>query len=970
MDYIMGNVKQVNLYNFTTRDFYTKEELEQRDKFNTLEFYDKNMKDFSKKIAYHTNKGNVDKVADYNKKKDELTALKESIVTSDPNMDANQYKSKVRTLVKENGAVRPFNGNINKVKKVSTFTSTFTRAMGINEDKIETGDFVFTENFIVVSVTADVDKHIQNDVMSQLITYGFTFNNKNYSYAFSGAGQIRTKKLVFVDSKVYENAQDKLYAGLTDKMINDKGGAVAGKLLAYKALSASASVKWEGFNIDECIVVKDFNHMIENVEVEHIDWDYKISDVEKKTIANPFMDGAGIMLDSVHEKNVQFRAPFMKGLLSPFPFDEFIKLHNIDLDTFEVEDAWGKPQSLKGKKVIFTESQFKMKKYFDSWDAYKVAFEKYGCEFAICNEESLDAEDFKDCTLSYQMLQTLHSMEEDEIADITSFTRDKINTINKATNEWYTKDEDGKVHIDEKSKGILLETLGINTDYTYKRPFTSAIQLASHKMLFDKYVQQSILNTRDSLVEDVKGGKLLMEGSRTVYMLPDFYAFCERLFLGDDNSKGLLNADEVSCALYDGNIKLNLLRSPHLYLEHCIHTNKRSEELSKWFKTNGVHVSVNSTASHQLAADWDGDTSLIIPAIEAYKSSYTFVRVAERHMHDVKVLDYKMSKGTPIEIDKKEIIKALKNSFKANIGTISNQITKILNQDKVTQEDLNLVKLLKMKNNFVIDFAKTNFDPKITDEDLKEQLRTIKEMELPYFFKFAKDKKHKDILQEGEKNEVSDANGSVMNRICKSFSSGFIKADFAKDGGFDNMLLAFDKKVDVENDISKAIINTYNEFVNKKSNTTKMMQEIEGQDDDALKFYIKSNKVTELQDKLLAVCDSKRVIVDVLVHYLYKKFYTPYKMDKDGKESRQRIYKNKNLHMFWEAFGDVLLDNIEQNLINDKKAIQCEWCEKVEVKTSNRQTKCKECAEKAKKIANAKRQAAKRERDALKKNAS
>lgn len=940
----MRKVKQVNLYNFKTSDFYTDEEREQRDKFNVLEFYDKNMSQYEKKVAYHQENDNHEMVADYNNKINDLTALKESILAKELNIDAKQCKSKVRVLVKENKVIRSFNGNIDKVKKVSTFTSTFTRAMGIDEEKIEKGNFAFTENFIVVSVTADVDKHIQNDIMSQLITYGFTFNNKSFTYAFSGAGQIRTKKLVFADAKVYGKAEDKLYAGLTDKIINDKGGAVGGKLLAYKALNASASVKWESFKIDECILVKDFDHMIANVEVEPIDWDYKIGDVEKKTIANSFMDGAGIMLDSLYDKNVQFRAPWMKGLLSPFPFDEFIKLHKIDLNKFEVLDAWDNPQSLKGKRVIFTESQFKMRKYFDSWEAYVIAFKKYSCEFAICNEESLDVEDFKDCTVSYQMLQTLHNMTDDEIGDVTSFTRDKINAINKATNTWYTKDEDGNVHIDEKSKGILLDVLGINTDYTYKRPFTSTIQLASNQMLFDKYVQQSILNTRDSIKEDAKGGKLLVEGSRTVYMLPDFYAFCERLFLNEENPKGLLEADEVSCALYDNDIKLNLLRSPHLYLEHCLHINRRSAKLSKWFKTNGVHVSVNSTASHQLAADWDGDTSLIIPKIKAFKSSYTFVQVAERHMQDVYVLDYKMSKGIPVKIDKKEIIKALKNSFRANIGTISNQITKILNKGEVTEEDLNLVKLLKMKNNFVIDFAKTNIDPKITDEDLKKQLKTIKDMELPYFFKFAKDN-----------SRVSDANGSVMNRICQSFNGGFIEADFAKDGEFGNMLLAFDKKVDLESDISKTIINTYNKFVNDKSNTTKMMQEIECQDDDALKFYIKSNKVTELHNKLLAVCESKKVIVDVLVHYLYKKFYTPYKLSQAGKKSRQRIYKNKNLHMFWEAFGDVLLGNVKLNLGIIQKGKHCSECEVIFEYTSNRQKFCEGCGKKNKSKGTAKR---------------
>lgn len=932
----MKNIKQVNLYNFNTRDFYTEEELKQRNNFNVLEFYNKNMKYYEEKITYYHSINDEEKVVYYQNKIDELDKRKNSITEVEP----SELKSRLRNLVKSNESQRTYNNDINKAKKVSTFSSTFTRALGIDESKIEKGDFAFTDKIIIVKVDKDVDKHIQNDMMSQLIKRGFTFDNKVYQYVFSGAGQIRTKKLVFCEVNTYDKAKDKLYAGLTDEMINSKGGAVVGKLLAYRALSASASVEWskhtgKSFNINECIVVKDFEHTIKDVEVESIDWDYNISDVKTKDIINPVTDGAGIMLESVHNKNIQFRAPWMKGLLSPFPFDEFIKLHKVDLDAFEIEDAWGKPQSLKGVKIIFTESQFKMKNYFESWEAYKIAFKKYKCEFAICNEESLNAADFKDSTIAYQMLQTLHSMTNDEIESITSFTHNKINAINKATNDWYTKDENGDVTINVEAKNILLDVLGVNTDYTYKRPFTNAIQLASDNLLFDKYVQQSILNTRDAMLKDAKAGKLIMEGSRTVYILPDFYAFCEWLFLGEESPEGLLEADEVSCALYDNNFRINMLRSPHLYIEHCIHTNQRSEELSKWFRTNGVHVSVNSTASHQLAYDVDGDTSLLVPEIEAFKSSYTFVKCAERHMQDVYVLDYEMATSGKVEITNKTLVDALKKSFKANIGTISNQITKILNKDTVLEEDLKLVKLLKMKNNMVIDFAKTNFDPPIKKEELKDKLEEIKKIPLPYFFKFAKDTK-----------DVDEVTSSTMNRISARFNEDFDKVKFAKDGTFDGSLMVRDL-VGLNKQVSEAIINTYNEFVNNKANTTQMMQEIEGQDDDALKFYVKSNKIEEFKKQMLSITDDEYLIVDVLINYLYQKHY-----DDKGK----RIYKNKNLHTLWEAFGDVLLHNIDCKLL-DKKQVRCDCCKTVIDKKSNRQTKCEPCAEKAKRIAAAKRKA-------------
>lgn len=949
----MTKTKQVNLFNLKTSDFYTNEERENRNNFNVLEFYDKNIKDWNEKIKYHQSNSNTESVEFYQTKINELDNSKQTIIDAGKT-ESKHFKSELRKLVKENKSTRTYNNDIEKAKKIATFTSSFTRALGINEDRLETENTAFTDLFIVVSVTKDVDKHIQNDIMSQLITYGINFNDKTYTYAFSGAGQIRTKKLVFVDEMAYQKAQDKLYAGLTDDVINKKGGFVVGKLLAYKALSASASVKWDGFDINKCIVVKDFEHIIPNVEVETIDWDYQISDTTKmKDLINPVMDGCGIMLPTVYNKNIQFRAPWMKGLLSPFPYDNFIELHNINLDTFTVEDAWGTTQSLKGIEIIFTESQFKARKYFDSWDDYVKAFEKNKCEAAICNEESLDEDDFKDSTISYQMLQTLYNMTTDEIEDITSFTRQKIEDINVATNKWYQKDDEGNIVIDLEAKKTLLNLLGVDTDYTYKRPFTNALKLANEKLLFDKYVQQLILKSRDAMVEAARAGKLIMEGSRTTYILPDLYAFCEWLFLEKTSPEGLLEANEVSCALFNDGVEVDMLRSPHLYIEHCIHTNRNNDKLSEWYITKGTYVSINSTASFVLAYDNDGDICQLVPAIEEYKSSNTFVNVAKRHMQGVYVLDYEMATSDKVIVDKKAIVKALKNSFKANIGTISNQITKIFNKDSITDNDLKLVKLLKMKNNFTIDFAKTNFDPKIEDEKLNKEFDEVKKLELPYFFKFAKNKKHKekDKLKENEKNEVADKNNSVMNQISTSFKD-FTSAKFARNGKFDYTLLT-SGSVDLDNEANKEIISVYEKFVNAKSNTMSVTQEIEDIGDVALKFYVKSSKVDELKAKLMDVVNDEKLIVNVLISYLYS----------DHKyEEGQKQYKNKNLNMLWDAFGDVMLNNIDKKML-PKNKVRCGWCKIIVDKKSNRQTKCESCADKAKRVAASKRQAKCRAKD-------
>lgn len=962
-EYIMSiNTKQVYFWGLKTSDFYTVDEKEIRDNFSLLEFYELNVKSYLEKVEYYTGIGNLDKAEEYREKIAALQNAKDELldgkVVDDLKQEAKSYSKKLRDMVKANNSKRQYNGNLEYARRIGQFTSSFTRALSVDEELFSNFDVPFTDNILIIEVGKDVDNHLQEHIMTQLINDNLEFNDKTYIYAFSSAGQIRTKRLLFVEEKAYEKVQDKLYAGMTDEKINAKGGAIAGKILAYKALCNSSSMPWDEyikdktkkFDINRCIVIPDMEHTIRNVDVRKISMDYKMGEgKEFDDLLNPVTDGIGFVHPDFHNKNFQFRAPFMKGLLSPFDWVEFAKDYGIDLDTFTIVDAWGDKQSLKDVDIIFTQSQFKMAKFFDSWQEYKDSFIENECEFVVCDDESLNVEDFKDVTVSYQMLQTLHTLKDGELEGITAYTKKRIVELIESANQWKTTDKDGDIVIDEEKKQLLLEVLGVDGE-SYNRPFIEALTLTDD-MLHDNYVKESIRKRKESMLDNAKKGKLLMEGGRSAYVLPDVVAVGQWLF--NLEITGALEPNELSCKLIDDNTKVDALRSPHLYLEHFIANNvtdkvyddNRKLNINKWYVTNGIYVSINSTSSFQLAYDVDGDKLLVIPS---KGSSKTFVEAAERHMKDILPLSYEMPKGKPVKINNKVIAKTLKKSFKANIGTISNLITKILNKGEVTEDDIKLVAKLKMKNNFLIDYAKTNFDPKITDETLKQQLDEIKKILYPYFFKYVKKSAYKK-----NKNKFASINNSTMNQIANSFNGALPRMQFAT-GEFDYSLYMYDKDIERIDEI----VNTYEEFVNDKSNTMALFNEVTDHiEDDNVTFYLKSNKIQEFKDKLLAVNSNVQVIVDVLIKYLYQKHYI--QVEVDGKVKNKRIYKNKNLHMLWEAFGDVIVDNMKKNLGITKTAKRCGCGELFEAK-SNRQQYCPSCAEKNKRKKDAERQAKRR----------
>ena len=342
--------KQVFLYSIDTSAFYTFEENKIHE--DLLKLYK-----IRKDIKNKKNEINIEKLGI----KNDIDFWNKTI-----NKLISDDKNKLSELLDErlkNNIPRILNENSIKDKNiVALFDSALTRALNLKINELTEDLFILNIYFF--------------QVFHNLVRDGFIFKNEKYVYLTSSAGQIRKKMGVFIKESRLKEIEMKLMCGLTREKINEKGGINTNKFLAYLALNNSATDVWENFDIDKAIIVEDWESVVNGVVDEINEYDYSIVRKEEDVII-PHMDGCGIMLN---EKTRMVRLPWIKGLLVQFPFDKFIK--EKCNGTAIVYDIYGNEHDILKENIqyIFTKSQFKLWKYYSSFEEYKNFFKKYKCK--------------------------------------------------------------------------------------------------------------------------------------------------------------------------------------------------------------------------------------------------------------------------------------------------------------------------------------------------------------------------------------------------------------------------------------------------------------------------------------------------------------------------------------------------------------------------------------------------------------
>lgn len=769
----------------------------------------------------------------------------------------------------------------NDFNLIAVFSNNITRMFGLDDLTEPTRDIIILE-------CKDTDRKL----LRQVIYNGITVNGNKYRFFTASAGQTRLQKIQIIKEELWNKYEKTLMCGLTIDSINKskEKGCNINKFLAYLSLNGSATDEWEGFDIDRSIVIDDFETMVEG-EVDYID--KETFEVTRKTmdIPIPHSDGCGIILPSVSKKNFMIRLQWVKGLLTPVNYLAWIKEYRQvvnEEDRYKITDIYGKVHDLikEDIQIIFSKSQFKMWKYYESWQQYKEWFKKYNCNANICNEED---DNFTQAKLNYQMWQTLIDITDEEI---DYFINPSIEYIKKA-------------HTD---RNIMLDILGATEENKYRNNFQEALKIYP-EMLQEKGIKQQLEDSIEKKRKEVRCGRVNNIDATYTYLLPDVFAWMEFIFNGETSVKGILENGKVSCKLYknskDGqgrNLVVN--RSPHLYREHGCRQNVLSEDTKKWFITDGCYTSCHDLLSKLLMYDVDGDKTLIIS-----DKNDKFYNIAKRNMKGIVPLYYEMGKAKAVEINSKNIYESLATAYDSgNVGKFSNCLTNIWNSGKA-EEYMKEMKIICALNNWSIDSAKTLEMPTAPIEI--EKILEKRFRKVPYFFKYAKNKKN---------TQVYKINKSTVNKFCKKVDDmKNIKFEFGDElGRFDHKILLHNPDIKVV-DINVDIKNKFLELNKRKFNS-----------EDNIKINLFNER---LKSEFFEYCKEINIkvidAVDMIIKYAYVK------------------NKNVNKNRLWSVLGSIILNNMKNNIkksIEDGKYIMCKCCG-TRVKNTNGKVKyCKACA--------------------------
>ncbi|SHK41907.1 hypothetical protein [Desulforamulus aeronauticus] len=814
----------------------------------------------------------------------------------------NKLKKLLDQLIEKYKDVRILNPKkVSKYNMISIFDSYLTRTLNLEYNKL-------TTDLIIIKIK-------KYSILKQLIKRGCIFQDDVYSYFTSSAGQIRQQKIVMIKKSLWEQYKNTLMCGLTEEQINNMEFIIDGekhygcninKYLAYLALCNGATDKWKSFDIDKAIVLPDFETKVEgevdyiekklvteikkkrNKEVAKINY-WEINDKSNRRtmkISITHSDGCGWILPSESSKNFMVRLPWIKGLLTPCDYLTWCKTYNNG--NYKVTDIYGKEWDLQKDDIryVFFKSQFKMSKYYLSWEDYKTKFKDNNCHASKCNVEP-DQNKFKNKHVPYQMWQTLLCMQN---CEIDYFTKDVVDYLTKAYNQ----------------KDFMLDILGANEKKKKKNYLQQALTIYP-ELIKDPFVQTKLSNKINSKKKEAKSGKFELDNIRYTYLLPDVFAWMEYSLGGRKYPVGLLKNGEVSCKLYKDEPEIIVNRNPHLFVEWGIRNNVVDYRNENWFITNGVYTSCHDLISKLLMFDNDGDLAVV-------GTDKKLIEIAKRNTEGIVPLHYEMGVAKPQEINSDNIYTSLVSAFKyGNIGEYSNKLTRLWNSNEY---DIEMIKVICTINNFSIDAAKTLLMPKIKGDMNKKINDVDKKIKLPYFFRFVKDNYREYDLEK--------INNSTVNKICKRIEDiPYKKYDYSQFGHFryDNLLR--NKKIEINHIVIKEY-KRLNQEMQKYfyKNTSMTKEEISSATWETLKYEFNMC----FEENNIKYEDA----VDMIVKYVYK--------NKNERKGRKELLFN--------VFGDAIVQNLKSNI--DTNSILCSKCNKRVKRTSNRQTMCEHCADEVK----------------------
>lgn len=484
----------------------------------------------------------------------------------------------IRKEMKEIRKLPTSTDNINKIKKLQS----------------QLDDMLFVDDIVNIKVMTKKEYKV-------LARNGFDLNGKHYVRFMVGSGQMRRNTVSFINEELFDYMQERLMCGLNDKIktIN------LAKLSAYFALSFS-SVLW--VREPRVCVIKDFDTVILNQKVnwinkheegntvEQIYKDIKLNSADGQGLIDPNM--ARLWAEDMHLNYVPcsfvVRTAFIKGNLVPFDFKAYAKEHGV----LKIKDRYGTEYNVEDIDVLLSESQFKMAKYYSSWEGYLSYHKTYNLKWGVARYNKEYDDEY--VLTNYQYIQVLNLTKED-ISGLVSYTTNWIKNICSGDIKYALT----------YNVGVKNPTLSVDSIInSCSSTFTKAI-IKNPEMLKDGFVQRKIYNSIKESIRQAKIGRIWVRGNYS-FMISDPVAQC-RSALGL-SPEGLLPANYVYSNFWnnrgvDGEICL--LRSPLThYSEVNIQRLANTDEMKKWYKYiySGIIYNIYDISVVKHAdSDFDGD---------------------------------------------------------------------------------------------------------------------------------------------------------------------------------------------------------------------------------------------------------------------------------------------------------------------------------------------------------------------------
>lgn len=561
-----------------------------------------------------------------------------------------------------------------------------------------------------------------------------------YVSTFCGAGHSRTQKNLFVQADVVNQLNDILLCGMPPNLIYDRPS----KWNAYYAMVTTDSVALK--ETPNIVVISDYKKTIKEkvdiVEVSGTGNNKKYNPIGHKGRKRcrelieiiPF-DGAGLVTPECALKWAeelkcksrkgkfylpscfQFRAiPGIKGEVMVFDLKRFAK----EMKVSKIVDLGGREWDIFKDKidVILTESQFKFwKQYldkdgkFDYW-LWRNEFDRvchgYKRTFNIVSYGVHPSDLASKTMLSYQPEQTIN------------FTDEEIPIVSKTGIDIYRKVVS---NVDEFLKYRALIDVsddgkeGIENIDKYTPPYYAAL-LHNKDLFYDKYVHGKIEADIEKLRNNILAGKLFVHGNYQVFM-PDLYGLAEWAFhdeLGHE-PMGLLKKPYHIYSNWwnnEGTLKVDMIRNPHVGMEHRICHLRNNRELKKWYKfqSTGIVTGMYDALALVLGnADFDGDTVCCFDNQEFIDAVQREFKAGNGRLvvkKEVNKEDGVQSVKSVCVSDRAALMKINQMSFKNSIGSVIDRVTDLWS---CLQKDEDKIRGYIMTGVIVggetIDFAKT-----------------------------------------------------------------------------------------------------------------------------------------------------------------------------------------------------------------------------------------------------------------------